>query len=68
MKRKFCAAILCMCLSTSAAAYAAVGDISNTLYNTDIITYLDGKQIKGYLLDGRLMICLEDLREYCYTI
>ena len=44
MKRKFCVAVVCMCLSIGATAYAAVGDIADTLYNTDIITYLDGKQ------------------------
>ena len=68
MKRKFCVAVVCMCLSIGAAAYAAVGDIADTLYNTDIITYLDGKQIKGYSLDGRMMICLEDLRNYGYAV
>ncbi len=68
MKRKFCVAVVCMCLSIGATAYAAVGDIADTLYNTDIITYLDGKQIKGYSLDGRMMICLEDLRNYGYAV
>ena len=38
--------------------YASSSDIKNTIYNTDIVTYLDGK----------MMICAEDLRNYGYTV
>ena len=38
--------------------YASSSDIKNTIYNTDIATYLDGK----------MMICAEDLRNYGYTV
>lgn len=59
MKTKiFIIIISCFCIWNS-AVYANNGDISSTLYNTDIITYFDGKQIEGYSLDGRMMICLE---------
>lgn len=70
MKRKFCVAVVCMMfVNRCRRAYAGcLGAIADTLYNTDIITYLDGKQIKGYSLDGRMMICLEDLRNYGYAV
>lgn len=68
MKTKiFIIIISCFCIWNS-AVYANNGDISSTLYNTDIITYFDGKQIEGYSLDGRMMICLEDLKNYGYTV
>ena len=60
MKTKiFIIIISCFCIWNS-AVYANNGDISSTLYNTDIITYFDGKQIEGYSLEGRMMICLKD--------
>lgn len=68
MKTKiFIIIISCFCI-WNLAVYANNGDISSTLYNTDIITYFDGKQIEGYSLDGRMMICLEDLKNYGYTV
>lgn len=46
MKTKiFIIIISCFCI-WNLAVYANNGDISSTLYNTDIITYFDGKQIE----------------------
>lgn len=47
--------------------YAGVGDVKSILYNIDIVTYLDGRQIQGYSLDCKIIICVEDLRNYGYT-
>lgn len=47
-------------LFVSAAAYAANGDIAGTIYTTDILTQVDGKDITSYSLDGETLIALED--------
>ena len=60
--------IIILCNLLGVAANAAIGDELRTLYTTDIVTYLNGKQIQGYSLDGRMMICLGDLKDYGYAV
>ncbi len=50
------------------SAYAAVGDIIEPIYSTDILTYMDGVPIQGYNIGGETMIALEDLADYGYTV
>ncbi|MEG2381778.1 MAG: hypothetical protein RSB38_08795, partial [Oscillospiraceae bacterium] len=69
MKRKVIALLTMISLILSGlTVFATNGDIKQTLYTTDIITQFDNKQIKGYSLDGRMMIALEDLADYGYTV
>ncbi len=49
-------------------AYAQVGDIEGTIYTTDILTQVDGRDITGYAIDGRTLIALEDLEDYGFTV
>ena len=49
-------------------AYAEVGDVVDTIYTTDILTQVDGRDIKSYAIDGRTMIALEDLKDYGFTV
>lgn len=49
-------------------AYAQVGDIVDTIYTTDILTQVDGRDIKSYSIDGETMIALEDLEDYGFTV
>ncbi len=37
-------------------------------YTTDILTYMDGIPIKGYSLNGRMMIELESLESYGFSV
>ncbi len=60
-----CTAMLC-CFAVT--VHAEIGDIKQSIYTTDIITTIDGLQIQGYSLDGRMMIVLEDLQNYGYTV
>ncbi len=53
---------------TSAPAYAANGDTVCPIYSTDIITKLDGYEIQTYSLNGRMMIAVEDLVPYGYSV
>ena len=55
-------------LLTIAPAFAANGDIVCPIYTTDIITKIDGREIHGYSLNGRMMIALEDLVPYGYSV
>ena len=48
--------------------YAANGDIKDTIYTTDILTQVDGKNIQSYSIDGETLIALEDLENYGYTV
>lgn len=66
--KKLAAVLICAAALLQGMAYAESGDVKSTLYNTDIVTYLDGRQIKGYSLDGKMMICVEDLSSYGYTV
>lgn len=66
--KKFIMPLLGALMIVQCTDYADSGDIKSILYNTDIVTYLDGRQIQGYALDGKMMICAEDLRSYGYTV
>lgn len=43
-------------------------DIPKHIYHTDIITYLDGNEIRSYNVNGRTAIVVEDLRNYGYDV
>ncbi len=47
---------------------ATVGDVIHPIYSTDILTYMDGIPIQGYAIDGKTMICLEDLSNYGFSV
>ncbi len=50
------------------SAYAANGDVIQPIYSTDILTYMDGVPIQDYAIDGKTMICLEDLANYGFSV
>ena len=60
--------VLAVCLFSAITASAAVGDVTDTIYTTDIQTQVDGRSIKGYAIDGETLIALEDLEDYCFTV
>ncbi len=45
-----------------------VGTALGDYYETDIVTYLDGRQITSYNIDGRMYIPAEDMRDYGYIV
>lgn len=66
MKKIIALMLIVLCIICGLSANA--DEIKNTIYNTDIIVYLDNKQIQGYAIDGKMMICVEDLRNYGYEV
>ena len=53
---------------TNMTINAAIGDAIHPIYSTDILTYIDNIPIHGYAIDGKTMICLEDLSDYGFTV
>lgn len=47
---------------------AMPGDVIRPIYSTDILTYMDGIPLRGYAIDGKTMICLEDLSDYGFSV
>ncbi len=54
--------------SNATIVSAANGDLIRPIYSTDILTYMDGIPIQGYSIDGKMMICLEDLSNYGFSV
>lgn len=52
----------------SVSVHAANGEIIQPVYSTDILTFMDGIPIQGYAIDGKMLICLEDLESYGFDI
>ncbi len=61
-----CSAMLCAVFS-ACTAHAAVGDIVDTIYTTDILTRVNGADIASFSIEGRTLIAMEDLRDYGFT-
>lgn len=68
MKKILCTAVLLVSLLAGTAVYAAPGDVKQPYYTTDILTYMDGIPIQGYSLNGRMMIELESLESYGFSV
>ena len=49
-------------------AHAQVGDVKETIYNSDILTKVHGLEIESFCIDGVTLIKAEDLRDYGYTV
>ena len=49
-------------------AYAKIGDVEETIYNSDILTKVHGLEIESFCIDGETLIKAEDLRDYGYTV
>lgn len=47
---------------------AKVGDVEETVYNSDILTKVHGLDIESFCIDGVTLIKAEDLRDYGYTV
>ena len=52
----------------SITAYAKIGDVEETVYNSDILTKVHGLEIESFCIDGETLIKAEDLRDYGYTV
>lgn len=59
---------LFLLMFNAVSANAANGDVIQPIYSTDILTYMDGIPIKGYAINGQMMICLEDLSDYGFSV
>ncbi len=67
--KKTAAAALALTMTCAAApARAAVGDIAETIYTTDILTRVNGRDINSFCVDGETLIAMEDLRDYGFTV
>lgn len=60
--------IIFILLNCNFAVSAYEGDIISPIYETDILTYVDDVPIQGYAIDGKTMICLEDLKNYGFSV
>ena len=52
----------------STLAYSKIGQVIGSILYSDIITYIDGKQINSYNINGTTAITVEDLRDYGYEV
>ncbi|MDO5399112.1 MAG: hypothetical protein Q4G33_14425 [bacterium] len=69
MKKKLSVSLAAaMAAVMGTAAFAVNGDIVGEIYNTDILTTLDGVPIESYSIDGETVIPLEALSEYGYEV
>ena len=68
MKKLLISFMAAMTALMGTAAFAANGDIVGEIYNTDILTTLDGVPIRSYSIDGETVIPLEELSEYGYEV
>ncbi len=67
--KKAAAAALALTMTCAAApARAAVGDIAETIYTTDILTRVNGRDINSFCVDGETLIAMEELRDYGFTV
>ena len=55
-------------IANGAIAFAQIGDVADTVYTTDILTFVDNKPIKGFAISGKTMIALEDLRNFGFSV
>lgn len=53
MIKKSAVLLAMVCLFGGIHVFAAVGDPIHPLYATDIKTFVDGKPIKGYAMNGK---------------
>ncbi len=68
MKKSVLFIIAAALIAGAATSSAATGDIIRPIYSTDIQTFMDSIPIKGYAIDGKTMICLEDLEPYGFSV
>lgn len=47
---------------------SAVGEIVANYYTTDIVTYLNGKEITSYNIGGRTVILAEEMKDFGYSV
>ncbi len=50
------------------ASAANIGDVVNHVLYTDIVTYIDGKPIESFNIDGYTAIVVEDLLNYGFNV
>ena len=67
VKRIILATLLFTILFIS-SAYAKVGDISGTAYNTDIVVYINNYAIPSYAVNGQSVIVAEDLKNFGFDV
>ncbi|MBQ2968329.1 MAG: hypothetical protein IJE10_09450 [Clostridia bacterium] len=70
MKRTFFLLALCFVLLLSLLPVQAlnVGDVVGTIYNTDILAFVDGEPIRSFALDGKTAILVEDLARFGFVV
>ncbi len=74
MKKRVLSAALAAMMTASAAvpcaadSAPAVGSVIGSIYSTDILTYVSGASIRGYALDGKTAILVEDLANYGFIV
>ncbi len=68
LKKAAAAALALTMTCAPAPARAAVGDIAETIYTTDILTRVNGRDINSFCVDGETLIAMEDLRDYGFTV
>lgn len=55
-------------IANGVMSFAQIGDVTDTIYTTDIMTFVDDKPIKGFAVSGKTMIALEDLRDFGFSV
>lgn len=68
--KRFAALFVFLVLLTGILPVSALnnGDVVGTIYNTDILAYVDGSPIRSYALDGKTAILVEDLARFGFVV
>lgn len=66
--KKFVCLIAAIILLSTVSAAAKNGDVKQPYFTTDILTYMDGIPIQTWSLNGRMLIALEDLESYGFSV
>ncbi len=66
--KKFIYSVTAIILLSTVLATAESGDIKQPYFTTDILTYMDGIPIQTWSLNGRMLIALEDLESYGFSV
>lgn len=60
--------ILTSIIVNGVISFAQIGDVTDIIYTTDIMTFVDNKPINSFAISGKTMIALEDLKNYGFSV
>ena len=67
-KIAFIITFILLAVFSSTAGAINIGDSIGKIYSTDILTFIDGAPVRGYALDGKTAIVVEDLARFGFVV